>query len=77
MPSAILDSHTWEGRQRGVKMTVVSGHYEAHLHLAELVREYGWPRVRSEVHARVVRGAPQHRQLELGERNARYNSSPK
>jgi hypothetical protein len=68
MPSAILDSHTQEGRRRGVKMTVASGHYEAHLHLAELVHAQGWPRVRREVHAMIERGAPQHRQLELGER---------
>jgi hypothetical protein len=68
MPRAILDSHTTEGKARGVKITVASGHYQAHLHLAELVAAYGWPTVRRRVHARIEPEPPEHRQLELGER---------
>lgn len=65
MPNAIIDSHTREGRRRRVEMTLVSGHYAAHLHLGELVLAHGWARIRREVHARIEQGEPHDEQLEL------------
>ncbi len=50
MPAAVADSHTKEGKALGVKMTVVSGHYEQHRKLGKLVQSGGWEPVRRRVH---------------------------
>ena len=50
MPPAVLDKHTPEGRKFRTRITVLSGSYENHRRLGELVGNHGWEGVRVEVH---------------------------
>ena len=54
MPPAMLDGHTREGRWKGRRMTILSGHYENHLTLSKMVKEIGWNGVRKAVHAGAI-----------------------
>lgn len=48
MPLSILDSHTFEGKKLGIKMSVLSGHYENHRILGQRVMAEGWDKIRRE-----------------------------
>jgi hypothetical protein len=50
----MLDAHTMEGRIRGTRVTILSGHYSQHRVLGEVVMERGWEYVREKVHAAPV-----------------------
>jgi hypothetical protein len=50
MPAAMLDNHTLEGRRRRTEKTILSGHYDQHLRLSEIVGAHGWDHVRALVH---------------------------
>lgn len=54
MPLAMVDAHTYEGRQMGQAITVLSGHFENHETLARRVGIEGWSKVRKEVHERFI-----------------------
>ena len=55
MPTAILDGHTYEGKETGRKQTILSGHYEQHLRIAGIVAGEGWEPIRREVHGQHAR----------------------
>lgn len=48
MPVSMLDSHTFEGKRLGIKMSVLSGHYENHRIIGKRVMEEGWGKIRAE-----------------------------
>ena len=50
MPEAMADSHTEEGRAARRYRTVLSGSYDQHARLAEMVQRGGWASVRRAVH---------------------------
>ncbi len=56
MPTAMLDSHTYEGKVGRTPVTVLSGHYFNHRRLARRVEADGWAPIRRQVHAE--RAAP-------------------
>jgi len=51
VPAAVVDGHTREGRDLGRRITILSGHYENHLKLGQMVGKIGWAKVRKMVHA--------------------------
>lgn len=53
MPSVMLDGHTFEGKLAGTKVTLLSGHYHNHRHLAERVASEGWASIRREALAAI------------------------
>lgn len=42
MPLAILDGHTYEGKQMKHEITLLSGHYENHRKIGRIVMSEGW-----------------------------------
>lgn len=48
MPTSMLDSHTFEGRRMGQRMTILSGHYENHRLIGQRVTKEGWSKIRRE-----------------------------
>jgi hypothetical protein len=54
MPKAMIDAHTAEGRRRRSGYTVVSGDYDTHRAIAELVEAQGWGELRARVHAELA-----------------------
>jgi hypothetical protein len=58
MPEAMLDGHTPEGCKAGRQITLLSGHYENHLRLAQLVERVGWAEVRKRTHGSIASPVP-------------------
>jgi hypothetical protein len=56
MPPAMLDSHTFEGKATGG--TVLSGSYQQHRRIGELVECGGWDYLRAKVHGEPKAGTP-------------------
>jgi hypothetical protein len=50
IPKSFIDVHCHEGRKRGIKDTIVSGHYHRHAGIAEIVDSQGWAGIRGIVH---------------------------
>lgn len=48
MPKNILDAHTYEGKMMKQNITLLSGHYENHLEIANRVMKEGWDNLRNE-----------------------------
>ena len=65
MPIEMIDSHTREGKARGVNTTLLSGHYHKHLELSQIVQAHGWEYVRNIVHSRTPE--PEQRTLQTGD----------
>lgn len=51
VPTVMADSHTYEGKRRGVAMTILSGHYEQHRTIGQIVMAEGWAGIRRKMHA--------------------------
>ncbi len=56
VPAVMADSHTYEGKRRGITMTVLSGHYEQHRIIGQRVMADGWDPIRREMHAELLVG---------------------
>lgn len=55
MPACMADAHTFEGKARQTEVTLLSGHFENHLALAERVaRDGGWELIRQEALATML-----------------------
>lgn len=66
MPKGILDEHTYEGKMRGVKITLLSGHYENHLAIANRVMLEGWKPIQEEfANDTIVTGFSEQTKLKL------------
>jgi len=64
MPVVMADSHTYEGKRKGIYATVLSGHYANHRALGERVIIEGWSNIRDESHkANIPAFAEQNRLL--------------
>lgn len=50
IPSVMIDGHTYEGKAQRKGCTLLSGHYEQHVVISELVLTKGWDFVRAETH---------------------------
>jgi hypothetical protein len=50
MPEVMLDGHTPEGKAAGRQITLLSGHYENHLRLAQVLDTLGWEELRRRAH---------------------------
>jgi len=50
VPSSIADLHCKEGRMLGNRETILSGTWEQHLRIGEIVMKHGWEEMRRRVH---------------------------
>jgi hypothetical protein len=57
VPAVMADGHTYEGKRRGVTMTILSGHYEQHRRIGQLVMADGWDPIRRAMHQDLLVGA--------------------
>lgn len=51
IPKVMADSHTYEGKEVGQRITLLSGHYSQHRKIGRLIQEKGWQWIRDQVHS--------------------------